>query len=87
MSHQLTPEQLAAFNREKGISTIILGAFMLLLAAGYFFIAQYYQAHPPHRVKAIWYLFHGILGTVGGTVVIALIGAVILGRGIALLKN
>lgn len=87
MSHELTPEQRAAFNREKGIGSILLGVVMLLLAVGYFFLAKHYEAHPPERVKAIWYLYHGVLGTIGGTALIAIIGAGILGRGIALLKN
>lgn len=81
MSHQLTPEQQQLFNRQKGKGNMAYGVFILLLAGAYYFASSYYTAHPPHRVKAIYYLFNGFLGTIGGTLLLAAIGLALIGIG------
>ncbi len=72
MSHDLTPEQRADMEREqtheKGVWHMLRGGLFLVIAIGYYFLARYEDAHPPERQKAIWYVFHGIFGTIGGTV-------------------
>lgn len=82
MSHDLTPEQRADMEREqtheKGVWHMLRGGLFLVIAIGYYFLARYEDAHPPERQKAIWYVFHGIFGTIGGTVFLFVVSVLFL---------
>ena len=86
MSHELSPEQRADMQKQElhtnGVWDVLRGLLFFGLSVGYYFLGVSYESNPPKRVKAVFYAFHGIFGTRGGSAFLVLIGVIFLALGI-----
>lgn len=67
--------------RQKARVQVALGFIIILLALGYFFASRYFDIHGG-RMRGVFYLYYGLLGCYGGTILLLGIGAAVTGSGI-----